>query len=215
VNAKDVRRALIARTMSHAEFARRLDVVPFRDRDVWVDEVLGLAGVEGAELDALPADVGALPRGAVPYLPCGVDAILHAVRDAPVTRNDVFVDLGAGLGRVAMLVHLLTGARAIGVELQQPLVARAREAAAALGMRTHDVDVRLGDAAVTPVPEGDVFFSYASFSPGVLRAVLRHLEANAATKRIVLCAVGFDVHDAPWLRARASNSAEVSLYESR
>src|SRR5688572_6264134 len=83
--------------------------VPFVDRDVWVDEVL--------ELDAPPDDIPELPRGAVPYVPCGVDAILRTVIDAPVRQGDVFVDLGAGLGRVALLAHLLTGARAVGVEL--------------------------------------------------------------------------------------------------
>ena len=41
--------------------------------------------------------------------------------------SDVFVDVGSGLGRAAALVHLMTGARAIGLEVQPALVAAARD----------------------------------------------------------------------------------------
>src|SRR6202042_980367 len=80
--------------------------IPFRDRDDWIDALLGF--------EEVPPDAADLPRGSVPYLPCGVDEILAAVRDAPVGPEDELVDLGAGLGRVAMLVHLLSGARTRG-----------------------------------------------------------------------------------------------------
>jgi len=39
------------------------------------------------------------------------------------------VDLGAGVGRVVMLAHLLTGARAHGIEVQKELVRIGRNAA--------------------------------------------------------------------------------------
>ncbi len=203
-HALEVRRALRQRTLSHGAFADALMAVPFVDRDVWVDEVIGLGE---------PPDDGAdLPQGAVPYVPCGVDAIVHAVRDGPVTKGDVFVDLGAGLGRVAMLVHLMTGARALGLELQAHLVERGRIAASALALR--DVQLTIGDAAAHVLPEGTVYFIYASFSPAVLRAVLSSLETRASTRRFVVCAVGFEVHDQPWLSVRASSSPELTLYDA-
>ena len=177
--------------------------VPFRDRDVWVDEALGLKGS--------PDDMVGLPAGAVPYVPCGVDAIVRTVLDAPVEKDAVFVDLGAGLGRVAILVHLLTGARAIGVELQPALVDRARATAAELALR--DVAFQLGDAGATEVADGTVFFIYASFSQPVLRRVLAWLAPIASRRSIVLCAVGFDVVGAPWLTPRASSTPELVLYD--
>lgn len=187
--------------------------VPFTERDAWIDDALGI------DSDAPHDDIADLPRGAVPYLPCGVDAIVRAVVDTPVGADDVFVDLGAGLGRVALLVHLLSGARARGVELQAPLVERARELIRNVGVAEH-VDIERGDAAHSRLlDEGTVFFIYASFSPAVLRDVLRSLENAASTRRrtIRLCAVGFDVPGAVhWLTARpvAPACPELTIYDA-
>lgn len=181
-----------------------LRAVPARERDGWVDALLGLPDT--------PDDLPGLPPGTVPYLPCGVDAILRVAREAPVGPHDVFVDLGAGVGRVALLVHLLTGARAVGVELQPHLVARARASAAELGLDA--VELVAGDAASGDVPEGTVFFVYASFNGATLARVLARLERVAARRRIVLCAVDFEVHDRPWLRARRASSPELVFYDA-
>src|SRR5690348_7895460 len=81
--------------------------VPPTERDAWLDLVLGLG--------ELPADGPELPRDCVPYLPCSVDTLLRMVEQAPVRASDVFVDVGSGVGRAAALVHLLTGAAAIGL----------------------------------------------------------------------------------------------------
>jgi SAM-dependent methyltransferase len=105
---------------------QRLLSVPLCDRDVWVDQLLGI--------EEPPPDIPDLPRGAVPYLPCGVEEILAMVLEAPVRPDDELVDLGSGLGRVVILAHLLSGARASGVELQGPLVRGARARCAALGL---------------------------------------------------------------------------------
>jgi protein-L-isoaspartate O-methyltransferase len=203
-HARAAGQAIRARDLRGARLLNELLAVPFCDRDVWVDEALGL--------ETAPDDVPDLPPGAVPYVPCGVDAIVRTVLDAPVTADDVFADLGAGLGRVALLVHLLSGARAVGVELQAPLVARARRSARSLALP--DVTFQLGDAATTEVPEATVYFIYASFGPAVLHAVLRWLRRVAARKRVVLCAVGFEVRCPDWLAARASRSPELTLYDS-
>jgi hypothetical protein len=40
------------------------------------------------------------------------------INDANLCRDDVFHDLGSGLGHVVMLVALLSGAPAIGVEVE-------------------------------------------------------------------------------------------------
>lgn len=77
-----------------AALRESLLAVPTRDRDAWVDAPL--------EFDTLPRDEPNLPRDAIPYLPCGVDEILAVVREVPIFTDDHFVDLGAGLGRVAI-----------------------------------------------------------------------------------------------------------------
>lgn len=186
------------------ELLHKLLAVPFVDRDVWLDAAL--------KIDTASDDLPDLPLGTVPYVPCGVDAIVRAVLDAPVRPHDVFVDLGAGLGRVAVLAHLLTGARAVGVEMQAPLVHGARVMARELGVAAH-VRFDQGDATDARLDEGTVFFIFASFGASALARILAELERVARDKEIVLCAVGFDVH-VPWLRARSSLSPEVALYDS-
>lgn len=181
--------------MTGARLLDALMAVPLHERDAWVDRMLGLT-------DALPEDRPELPRDAVPYLPCGVDAIVRVVREAPIGADDVFVDLGSGLGRPALLVHLLTGARAIGVELQPHLVAQARRCAERVGAR--GVRFIEGDATAVDVAEGTVFFIYSSFNGPALERVLARL------RRGVLCAVDFEV---PGLKPRASSTPELVFYD--
>jgi len=178
--------------------------IPWLERDPWVDELLGI--------EPPPPDVPDLPRGAVPYLPCGVDDILAMVRDAPLGPHDELVDLGSGLGRVAILAHLVSGARARGIELQLPLVlgARARCAALALAAVTFDH----ADAAELEL-DGSVFFLYAPCNGELLARVVRRVAAVARRRPIIVGTVGLELHDLPWLVPRASSCAALALYDSR
>ncbi|RKG80802.1 class I SAM-dependent methyltransferase [Corallococcus exercitus] len=177
--------------------------VPTSERDGWVDALLGF--------DEPPPDIADLPRGAVPYLPCGVDEILAMVAEVPLRRDDTFVDLGSGLGRVAILAHLLSGARAQGVEIQEPLVHRARACCAELALplvsfvHANAADIEL---------DGSVFFLYSPFNGEMLSAVLRRLEDVARRRPIVVCAVDFELHGVPWLRERKTPKVSLTLYDS-
>jgi SAM-dependent methyltransferase len=177
--------------------------VPPCDRDEWVDQHLGYEGP--------PPDDSDLPRGSVPYLPCGVDEIVAMVRGLPLRSTDEFVDLGSGIGRVVILVHLLSGARARGIEIQEHLVrmarARSRELSLAEVSFVHD-DAR--DAEL----DGSVFFLYAPFNGQMLIAVLRRLEEVARRRRIVVCTVDLELRGLAWLCPRRSSHASLSLYDS-
>jgi SAM-dependent methyltransferase len=175
--------------------------IPYVERDAWVDELLGI--------ELPPPDVE-LPRGAVPYLPCGVEEIVAMTRDAPIGRDDDLMDLGSGLGRVAILVHLLTGARTRGVEIQEPLVSRARARCRDLGLR--DVSFIHADAAELEL-DGRVYFLYAPFNGAMLSRVVDRLEAVARCRPITIGAVGLEL-DVPWLTARRSSSVALALYDS-
>ncbi len=174
-----------------------------RDRDPWIDRVLGLEPVP---------DLPDLPRGAVPYLPCGVDEIVAMVRDVPLGPDDHLVDLGSGLGRVVMLGHLLSNARATGIEIQDHLVHRARERCAALGLTS--VAFHHANAAEIDL-DGSVFFLYAPCNGEMLARVLDRVAEVARRRPIVVCTVGLELHDAPWLTARASSHVALNIYESR
>jgi hypothetical protein len=177
--------------------------VPVRDRDAWVDELLGF--------EEPSPDVADLPRGSVPYVPTGVEEILTMVLEAPVRPDDELVDLGSGLGRVVILAHLLTGARAHGVEIQGPLVGQAMARSVALNL-SH-VSFAHANAADVAL-DGSIFFLYAPFNGEMLAAVLRRIEEVARRRPIVVCAVGLEFRDVAWLRPRNISNVSVALYDS-
>lgn len=193
----------MTRSAAVVTFGARLRGVPFTERDAWVDAQLGFP--------AVPADIPHLPSGCVPYLPCGVEAILAMVHEAPVSAEDTFVDIGSGVGRVAVLAHLLTGARAHGIEIQAPLVAAAVERAAALDLRA----VTFAHAnAADVVLDGSRFFLYAPCNGSMLAGVLGRLREVARRRPIVVGAVDFELHDAAWLTPRTSSCRALTLYAS-
>lgn len=173
-------------------FRAALLAVPTLDRDAWLDVVLGLG--------ELPDDGPALPRDGVAYLPCPVDDVLRVVEQARVGAEDVFVDVGAGVGRATALVQLLTGAATVGLEVQPELVAAAREHAARLRLgRTEFLE---GDAAalVGGLQRGTVFFLYCPFSGERLERLLDALEAHARARPFRVACVDLPLPARPWLR---------------
>jgi SAM-dependent methyltransferase len=180
--------------------------VPPIARDAWVDAALGL--------DGLPEDGPALPSGCVPYIPCPVDALLRLVEHAPVTASDVFVDVGSGVGRAAALVHLLTGARAIGLEVQPQLVAAARDLATRL--RLPGLSFVEGDAVklAPALASGSVFLLYCPFSGDRLAKLLAHLEPLARARTIRICCVDLPLPACDWLTLASSPSPALAIYRS-
>jgi hypothetical protein len=202
--AQAARADLGAGWLRGAALLERLLAVPFLERDVWLDEALGI--------EPPPPDVPDLPRGAVPYLPCGVDEIIAMVRQVPLRSDDELVDLGSGLGRVVVLAHLLSGARACGIEIQEPLVHRATELTAAL--RLDAVSFRQADAASSAL-DGTVFFLYAPCNGAMLARLLARLQEVARRHAIVVCSVGLELGGVDWLAPRSSSSVSLAIYDSR
>ena len=187
-------------------FRDLLGGVPPAARDAWVDRVLGL--------DAIPEDGPELPRGCVPYLPCPVDALLRLVEHAPVGAPDTFVDVGSGVGRAAALVHLLTGASALGVEVQTPLVSAAR--ALATRLRLPGISFVQGDAAdvIPALAAGSVFLLYCPFSGDRLARLLERLEPVARARSISVCCVDLLLPPCRWLEHSPPPAPDLSIYRS-
>jgi SAM-dependent methyltransferase len=203
LRAHVARADVVSGALRGAALVELLQAVPVLDRDTWVDQLLGV--------DPPPPDIADLPRGAVPYLPCGVDEILAMVRDVPVGPGDELVDIGAGLGRAAILAHLLSGARTSGIEIQLPLVHCARERCAALGLTA--VSFVHADAAETRL-DGSVFFLYAPCNGSLLARLMSRLREVARRRPFAVAAVGLEL-DAPWLVPRPSSMATLALYLAR
>jgi SAM-dependent methyltransferase len=206
-SAEDARRSIERGLHDPVTFRAALLDVPVGQRDAWVDQVLGL--------DDLPGDGPALPAGGVPYLPCSVEVLLRVVDEAPVRSNDVFVDVGAGPGRAIALVHLLTGAGAVGLEIQPELVRAAHGLTARLGLSR--VACIEGDAATAAafMAVGSVFFFYCPFSGARLAKVLDDLEPIARTRPLCVCCVQLPLPPRSWLaREPERQDGELEIYRS-
>jgi SAM-dependent methyltransferase len=205
-SAEHVRSRIVHGLEGPSSFRAALLLVPPTERDAWLDLVLGLGEI--------PDDGPELPRDCVPYLPCPVDALLRMVEHAPVGASDVFVDIGSGLGRAAALVHLLTGAAAIGLEIQPGLVHLARDLATRLLVsRISSVE---GDAAKLArfITVGSVFFLYCPFSGERLMVVLAALESIARTRMIRVCCVDLPLPPCSWLTLEPPISGDLAIYRS-
>jgi SAM-dependent methyltransferase len=205
-SAEAARRSIERGHHDPAAFRAALLGVPAGERDAWVDVVLGL--------DDLPGDGPALPAGGVPYLPCSIEVLLRMIDEAPVKSTDVFVDVGAGPGRVIALVHLLTGAGAVGLEIQPELVHAAHGLTARLGLsRVRCIE---GDAAAVAafMVVGSVFFFYCPFSGARLAKVLDDLEPIACTRQLRVCCVCLPLPPRPWLTRDPGRDGELEIYRA-
>lgn len=203
--AERVRSLLRSRRVPPSLFRAELERVIAAERDAWLDQVL--------ELDAIPEDGAALPVGCVPYLPCSVAALLRVIDDARVGASDVFVDVGSGVGRAAALVHLCTGARVLGLEIQPELVRAARQLAERLSLPVTFVE---GDAAnlTRLVSGGTIFFLYCPFSGARLENLLIELGVTARTRHLRVCAVDLPLPASPWLKLVSRSPEGVAVHES-
>jgi SAM-dependent methyltransferase len=207
-SARRIRSLIEGGAHTPAGFRAALLAVAPAQRDAWVDAVFGIEGI--------PDDGPELPPGCVPYLPCAVDAVLRAIERAAVRASDVVIDIGAGAGRTAALLHLLTGAGVIGIEIQPALVRAGRELAESL--RLQRVSFVSGNATdlVRFMMIGSVFFLNCPFSGERLAPVLADLEAIARTRPIRLCCVDLPLPPLDWLTVEGSSAGagDLTIYTS-
>jgi hypothetical protein len=124
----------------------------------------------------------------VPYQPTPARIVLELATRLRPTVDDVFCDLGAGLGQVCVLVHLLTGVRAVGIEVDPALWAYSERLARRLGLA--DVTFFVGDARQADLTMGTLFFLYTPFTGTLLAAVLARIGELAARHRIRVASYG-------------------------
>lgn len=136
----------------------------------------------------------------------------------PLGPDDCFYDLGCGLGRIPILIHLLTGVEAVGVEIDPEYCAYARRCTIALGLtgvRFVNADVRRADLS-----RGTVFFMFTPFVGSVLARVLTRLHHLAMSVPITLGTYGPItpiVARQPWLHnvAETEDPYRLGIFASR
>jgi hypothetical protein len=167
--------------------------------DIFLNGVLGLDGMPAETKPLLPEMIG--------YYPTPAHVILALIEHARLSANDVFYDLGAGLGRVVLLVGLLTAARARGIEFEPAYCAYAQQCTHSLRLSRvtfYNVDARTADYT-----DGTVFFLYTPFTGRLLQEVLAKLQHEAHSRPIMLATYGActrDVMQQHWLQLTAQQT---------
>ncbi|MCD6023204.1 MAG: class SAM-dependent methyltransferase [Fibrobacteria bacterium] len=108
--------------------------------------------------------------------------ILELVDRAGFTADDVFYDLGSGLGQVPILVHLLSGVPAKGVEFEPAYVQYSERSAGDLGIT--GVTFLNADAREADLSDGTVFFLYTPFTGRMLEEILENLRKLSERKPV-------------------------------
>ena len=136
----------------------------------------------------LPVETREREREMVYYQKTPGRIILELIKKAAFNPQDVFFDLGAGLGQVNILVNLLTAVISKGVEFEPAFCSYANTCAADLHL--NDVEFINADARYVDYSSGTIFFMYTPFEGKMLQEVLQNLHGEAKKRRIKIFTYG-------------------------
>ena len=179
--------------------------------DIFINGLLGI--------NRIPEETKTLQPGMIGYHPTPARVIFTLIAHAHLRAHDVFYDLGAGLGRVALLVGLLSTAQARGIEFEPAYCAYAQQLAHSL--RLSRVTFLNVDAREADYTDGTVFFLYTPFTGHLLHTVLARLHTVASTHPIIIAAYGActrDVAQQSWLQPTVQQEFAhdtLALFSSR
>ena len=194
---------------SHSELRSPLPGMGFDYRDELVSGVLQLREPSEPELQRSPEMVS--------YQPTPVRHILHLITATALAEDDVFVDLGSGLGHVPLVVSMMTRAQSLGIEVQAAYVASARECAQSL----HLSRVRFipQDAREADLSSGTAFYLYSPFNGSILTDVLSALRMESTRRSIKICSLGpctRTVAQETWLKASVlPDTGRITVFDSQ
>ncbi|HTI93731.1 MAG TPA: hypothetical protein VL727_24225 [Puia sp.] len=137
---------------------------------------------------AMPVQTKVLEPDMVGYQKTPARVVFELVERVQFSRGDVFFDLGSGLGQVAILVNLLTGATVRGIEVEPAFCDYARDCAADLHL-SHVTFVN-ADARKADYSKGTIFFMYTPFKGEIMEEVLEILRKESLGRKIRIITYG-------------------------
>ena len=155
------------------------------------------------EIDQAPPIVRDISADMISYQETPARALLDLVDHADIQSEDVFYDLGAGLGQVAIVIHLLTGIRTKAVEIEPAYCAFVRQCAKRLGL--HGVQVIEADAQEADYADGTLFFLFTPFKGRMLQTVMERLKQEGQKRPIRVISYGpctLAIAEQTWLKMR-------------
>jgi len=156
------------------------DVIGYDSLDVFINGLL--------LINPIPTETKKREPDMVHYQQTPSRIIFELVEKANFTREDVFYDIGSGLGQVSVLINLLGEVAAKGIEFEPAYSNYARECASELNLsRVEFINV---DARKADYSNGTVFFMYTPFKGKLLEDVLSKLESESQRRNIKLFTYG-------------------------
>jgi hypothetical protein len=132
-----------------------------------------------------------------------------------INRDDVFFDIGCGVGQVVILVNLISNAKAIGIEFEPAYCNYAKE----ITSRFELVNALFinDNAKNIDYSEGSVFFLYTPFYGTMLREVLSLLQKHSVDKTVKIFTYGpcsIKIAEQNWLKClNGKPDNAYTLYE--
>jgi SAM-dependent methyltransferase len=186
------------------------DDVGYDSLDAFLSGLLLIEGIPGETRERQPEMVF--------YQPTPARIVLELIERVSLKKEDVFYDVGSGLGQVSMLVNLLSGVRAKGVEFELAYCDYARRCAKELNLSW--VEFINADAREVDYSDGTVFFMYTPFEGKLLQEVLEKLKGESRKRKIKVCTYGpctLQVSRQSWLKRVDQNGNSIhklAVFES-
>ena len=138
----------------------------------------------------LSARQTSLAQDSIPYVPSPMHVVHKMIEVAEIKKGDILYDMGSGDGRIVIEAAKKFGIRAVGIDLNPELVAKAKENALSEGV-SHLVEFRAQDGLTVDISEATVVTLYMfKWFNNALRPKLQKLKPGS---RVV--AHDFDIDD--------------------
>ncbi len=153
-------------------------------------------------------------EGHLPYVAMPLRKVLEAVRLLDLRSEDVFWDLGCGIGRVLIIAKLASPAKVCGIEFEPRLC---RAAYVNIASMRVDATIVEGDATTYDYGDATAFMMFYPVAGELVTALLARLQECAARRPIRIAAWGPSnavLSQQAWLKGPAEPSAGLSRYDS-
>jgi len=221
---KELRAALAAGATAHHHFKKlvqlfftpdllphdRLDDPGYDHLDIFINRIF--------PSHQIPQPIKCLEPEMVYYQKTPARIIFEIAEKYHFSEEDIFVDVGSGTGQAAILIHLLTGVRVVGIEFEPAYFQYAARCAAELhlpGVTFINIDARIADYS-----EGTVFYMYTPFGGRIMNHVLELLKEQSFHRRITIIGYGpciGQLISQAWLRGplQIENVYQTAVFTSR
>jgi hypothetical protein len=139
-------------------------------------------------LQSIPEQTKDLEPEMVYYQKTPARRVFELAETIQLVKEDVFFDLGSGLGQVAILINLLTGVKVKGIEYEPAFCAYARHSAIELNLSA--IEFINADARKTNYAEGTIFFMFTPFTGEIMQEVLEILRKESLQRKIKIISYG-------------------------